>query len=97
MDKMVDRSCDEETEKQIYDCVLKNENVLAVDLLQTRIFGNKIYVDVEFQTDASYTLLQAHEIAEKVHDDIEKNFPKIKHIMIHVNPALEKLTAENKD
>lgn len=87
MDKMVDHSCDEETEKQIYDCVMKNENVIAIDLLQTRIFGNKIYVDVEFQADPSYTLLEAHHIAETVHDDIEKNFPKVKHIMVHVNPA----------
>ena len=87
IDKMVDHSCDEETEKQIYDCVMKNENVLGIDLLQTRVFGNKIYVDVEIQADASYTLQKAHDIAEAVHDDIEKSFPKVKHIMVHVNPA----------
>lgn len=88
MDKMVDHSCDEETEKQIRECVLTNEDVLGVDLLQTRIFGNKIYVDVEIQADASHTLAQAHDIAEAVHDEIEQNFPKIKHIMVHVNPAM---------
>lgn len=86
MDKMVDRSCDEETEKQLYECVMKNPNVLGVDLLQTRIFGNKIYVDVEILLDASHTLQEAHDIAEIVHDDIEQNFPKVKHIMVHVNP-----------
>ena len=87
IDKMVDHSCDEETEKQIYECVMKNENVLGIDLLQTRVFGNKIYVDVEIQADASYTLQKAHDIAEAVHDDIEESFPKVKHIMVHVNPA----------
>ena len=87
IDKMVDHACDEGTEKQIYDCVMKNENVLGIDLLQTRVFGNKIYVDVEIQADASYTLQKAHDIAEAVHDDIEESFPKVKHIMVHVNPA----------
>lgn len=87
MAKMVDHSCDEETEKEIYDCVIKNEKVLGIDLLQTRIFGNKIYVDVEIEADGSYTLKEAHAIAETVHDDIERNFPKVKHIMVHVNPA----------
>lgn len=87
MDKMVDHSCDEETQKQIYACVMQNENVLGIDLLQTRIFGNKIYVDVEIRLDASYTLAKAHGIAEIVHDNIEQNFPKVKHIMVHVNPA----------
>ena len=87
MDKMVDHSCDEETENQIYACVLNNKGVRGVDMLHTRIFGNKIYVDIEIQVDASYTLKIAHEIAKEVHDDIEENFSKVKHIMVHVNPT----------
>ncbi len=86
MDKMVDHSCDEETETKLLDCVRKNENVLGIDLLQTRIFGNKIYVDVEISVDGSLSLREAHGIAEDVHDRIEKNFSKVKHIMVHVNP-----------
>ena len=84
---MVDHSCDEETEKALYECVMMNDKVEGIDLLQTRIFGNKIYVDVEIQADENYTLREAHEIAEEVHNDIEKNFPKVKHIMVHVNPV----------
>lgn len=87
IDKMVDHSCDEETEKQIYECVIMNKEVLGIDSLHTRIFGNKIYVDIEIMIDGSYTLMRSHEIAEEVHDNIEKNFSKIKHIMVHVNPA----------
>lgn len=55
MDKMVDHSCDEDTERQIYDCVMRNKDVMGINLLQTRIFGNKIYVDVEIQADGSCT------------------------------------------
>ena len=87
MDKMVDHSCDAKLEKALYDCVMNHEKVLGIDLLQTRIFGNKIYVDVEIQVNGSYTLEQAHTIAEEVHESIEHNFPKVKHIMVHVNPA----------
>lgn len=86
MDKMVDHSCDEETEAEMYNCVMENKEVLGIDLLQTRIFGNKIYVDVEIQVEGSYTLHEAHHIAEEVHESIEKHFPKVKHIMVHVNP-----------
>lgn len=87
VDKMVDHSCDEETEKRIYDCVMKNREVMGIDSLHTRIFGNRMYVDIEVAVDGSYTLRRAHEIAEEVHEDIERNFRKIKHIMVHVNPA----------
>ena len=44
-------------------------------------------MDIEIQVNASHTLEEAHNIAETVHDRIEKNFPKVKHIMVHVNPA----------
>lgn len=87
VNKLVDHSCDEETERQIYDRVMQNEDVTGIDSLHTRIFGNKIYVDLEIAVNGSYTLQKSHEIAEKVHDDIEKNFHRVKHIMVHVNSA----------
>lgn len=86
--KMVDHSCDEETEQKIREVVLESQDVLGIDLFQTRIFGSKIYVDLEIAVDGNRTLWDAHNIAEQVHDHIENEFPKIKHIMVHVNPAL---------
>lgn len=87
VDKMVDKACDEGMENELRACVLAQEGVLGVDLLRTRVFGSKIYVDIEISTDANATLREAHSIAEKVHDSIEKSFTKVKHIMVHVNPA----------
>ena len=86
VDKMVDKACDDETENALRQCVLSQEGVLGIDLLRTRVFGNKIYVDIEISADAKETLREAHSTAEKVHDAIEKNFAKVKHIMVHVNP-----------
>lgn len=87
VDKMVDHSCDDDMENEIYKCVMENEEVLEIDMLQTRMFGNKIYVDVEIGVNREYTLHKAHDIAEKVHEKIEDSFPKVKHIMVHVNPT----------
>lgn len=95
IDKMVDHSCDEQTEKEIYDCVMKHEDVLGISLLQSRIFGNKIYVDLEIEVNASYTLEKAHAIAEEIHEDIERNFPKVKHVMIHENPVSHVSDSQN--
>lgn len=86
VDKMVDKACDEEIEEEIKKCALSQEGVLGIDLLRTRVFGNKIYVDIEIRADANETLKEAHCAAEKVHDAIEKKFEKVKHIMVHVNP-----------
>lgn len=87
VDKLVDHACDEETERRIYERVMRNEEVRGIDSLHTRVFGNKIYVDIEIAVDGSYSLKKSHEIAEAVHADIEENFQKVKHIMVHVNSA----------
>jgi cation diffusion facilitator family transporter len=87
VNKMVDRACDEETEDKLRKCAMGQSGVLGIDLLHTRVFGNKIYVDIEISANADQSLRDAHGIAERVHDSIEKEFPKVKHIMVHVNPA----------
>ena len=71
----------------IRECAEKQPGVIRVDMLKTRVFGNKIYVDLEIGADGNETLRDAHAVAERVHDHIEKEFPKVKHIMVHVNPA----------
>ena len=88
--KMVDKACDEETEEQLKSCALAQDGVLGIDLLHTRTFGNKIYVDIEISADGNMSLFEAHNIAEQVHDSIEQSFPKVKHIMVHVNPSESK-------
>ncbi len=87
MDKMVDHSCDAEMEESLRQCALSQPGVLGIDMLQTRIFGNKIYVDIEIAADSQITLAESHAIAEQVHSAIEAQFSKVKHIMVHVNPA----------
>lgn len=86
INKMIDHSCDEAMEKQMYDCVISKEGVLGIDSLTTRVFGARVYVDLEIIADGNKTLSETHAIAEEVHDTIENNFPKVKHIMVHVNP-----------
>ena len=89
MDKMVDHSCDEKTEEQLRACVLQNPDVARIDLLQTRIFGNKIYADIEIEVDGSHAAGGAQD-CRVVHNSIEKTFPKVKHIMVHVNPEIDR-------
>ena len=87
VDKMVDHSCDEETERAIRDCVMRHEGVERIDMLRTREFGSRIYIELEISVQGQLPLVKAHAIAEQVHNDVEQAFSKVKHIMIHVNPA----------
>lgn len=85
--KMTDTACDEKTVSGMRDLILTQEGVKGIDQLKTRIFGDKIYVDIEIIADKNLTLNQSHDIAECVHNVIEYNFMKVKHCMVHVNPS----------
>lgn len=85
--KVIDTSCDKEYNKRLKSYIESQDNVIKVDTLYSRMFSNKVYVDLEMQVDGNLTLKEAHSIAEQVHDNVEQNFKDIKHITIHLNPS----------
>lgn len=85
--RMMDTSCGSEYDEKLKKFIEDQPGVSQVDMLRTRFFGNKIYIDVEIGVDRDMSLVAAHEIAEDVHKKVENNFSNVKHIMIHVNPS----------
>lgn len=86
-ERLIDKSCDDETQDKIKDIILRQDGVITLDELKTRIFGYKIYVDVEISADGKSSLDEIHKIAENIHLTVENEIPKVKHCMVHVNPA----------
>ena len=87
LSRMTDTSCDEEFEGGLRGLALEQTDVLGVDTIKTRLFGDRIYVDVEISVYGAMSLFEAHNVAQKVHDAIEERYEKVKHCMVHVNPA----------
>lgn len=85
--KLVDTSCGESYEAELKQFMEKQDGVVGVDVLRTRMFGDKVYVESEIRVDGDKPLRESHAIADKLHDSVESNFSNIKHIMIHVNPT----------
>jgi len=85
--KMTDKSCDKETVAKMRETILAQDEVMGIDVLKTRVFGNRYFVDVEITVASSHTFAHAHEISHAVHDAIELSFPKVKHCMVHANPC----------
>lgn len=85
--KTVDQACDHETESALRAVIAAQPGVRGIDLLQTRQFGSVLYVDAEIAVDGAITLHDAHTIAEQVHDAVEASDPRVRHCMVHVNPA----------
>lgn len=88
MEKMVDKSCDQAMVDAMTRVVMESPGVERIDVIRTRMFGAKAYVDIEIAVDGNMQLKDSHHIAELVHDNVERNFELVKHCMVHVNPIL---------
>jgi len=90
VNSMLDRAAAPEVEESmrrvISEYAEETGNRVDIDSLITRVFGDKIYVDLELGVDGDMKLKDAHDIAEGVHSLIEKNFADVKHVMVHLNP-----------
>ncbi len=85
-DKVIDKACDQKQFLEIHQFITVYPHIRRIDLLKTRQFASKIYIDVEIALDGQLSLYEAHAIAEGLHDALETQFSTVKHCMVHVNP-----------
>ncbi|MFA5007537.1 MAG: cation diffusion facilitator family transporter [Candidatus Izemoplasmatales bacterium] len=90
--QVVDQAAGPETVSRLEAIVNAHPGVVGIDEMKTRMFGLKLYVDLEIRVRNDLSVGEAHAIAEGIHDRIEAELPDVKHIMVHVNP--EKLTSK---
>ncbi len=87
MNQVVDKAPEPEVITAIETAIHEaHEGVLSIDELRIRMHGDKLFVDVEIGVNALLTMIAAHAIAETVHHQIESQFPRVLHCMVHVNP-----------
>lgn len=84
--ELVDEAASEEIIEMIRAKSKFIDGVKGIKSLKTRVFGNKIYVDIEIFVDSNISVKSGHDIAEKVHDKLEAEISDIKHCMVHIEP-----------
>ena len=87
--ELTDESASEQLIIEMKEKICSIEGVEEIKSLKSRIFGNKIYVDLEIFVDQNITVKEGHDIAEKVHDKLEKEIRDIKHCMVHIEPGVD--------
>lgn len=94
--QVVDQAADEETRAKIVAIASHFDGVVRLDDIKTRMFGMKMFVDLEIAVNHQLLISEAHDIAQRLHDHIEAEMPEVKHCMIHVNPDIECARVERK-
>ncbi len=89
INQMLDSSCDEKTMTEIREAIIEIYKNIVINDLKTRMFGNKVYIDLEIALNGNITLKKANQTVKKIHDEIESRFDFVKHCNIQIVP-LEK-------
>lgn len=88
LSQIIDTAAPDDVVEQIRDIILSYGDIQNIDMLKSRLFGNRIYVDVEVQIDKNMSFSDVHDLIHELHDEIEKSNSSIKHCMIHANPTV---------
>ena len=86
---LVDQSPGDDIVNPIAEYIKSLNGVIDVDDLKVVMHMNRLYVDVEISVSAKLSLLDSHQIAEDVHEGVEKKFDDVIHCMVHVNPFIK--------
>lgn len=86
--ELMDSSLDEKDEKQIISIAHSTEGVLNIGELRTRKHGSMAYVDLTICVNKDLTVLEGHEIANKLEISILEELQIVKGITVHVEPCI---------
>lgn len=67
--------------------VLAVPGVLELHDLRTRGMGRYVLIDVKIGVDGQRTVAEGHAVARAVVDAVHEQFPDVREVLVHVNPA----------
>lgn len=88
INELMDYSIDEKDASQIVSIANSTEGVLNIGELRTRKHGSMAYVDLTICVNKDLTVLEGHEIANKLEISILEELQIVKGITVHVEPCI---------
>ncbi len=83
---LLDRELPEEKRQQIVDIAKNHPEVRGMHDLRTRLSGRTEFIQMHIELDDELPLIEAHEIADQVEDEITRAIPTAD-VVIHLDPV----------
>ncbi len=90
--QLMDHELPSDERQKIRTLILADADVQDMHDLRTRMSGNKLFIQFHLELDGSMSLMQAHEIADRVEAAVKQAFPGSE-VLSHQDPAgIEEIT-----
>ena len=87
MDELMDVAPDREFVEKIRSIAAQTPEVVAVEKCLVRKSGNEYLVDMHIEVRPEMTVDRAHGVAHQVKDEIRRQVPAVRDVLVHVEPA----------
>lgn len=87
MDELMDAAAPEELRRQISAWAAQVKDVEQIEKCVVRRHGYWFYVDLHVQVDPQMTVARSHAIAHEVKDRLRTELPRIRDVLIHIEPS----------
>ncbi len=85
LDELMDRELPDADRQKIKDIALAEDRITSVHDLRTRSSGPNRFIQIHVEMDRTLSLLEAHEISDRVMYNVEAAFPHSE-VLIHQDP-----------
>jgi cation diffusion facilitator family transporter len=87
MDELMDTSPEAEWREKISDVAASTPHVVRVEKCIVRKMGFEYFADMHVEVDPEMTVRDAHLVAHRVKDNIRRELPQVRDVLVHIEPA----------
>jgi len=86
LNQLMDRNPSPAYFNQVRQAALTVEGVKDTEKIRIQLYGPDAHVDIDIEVDPALTVAVAHKISQKVRVAIQKQWPAVRDVTVHVEP-----------
>lgn len=84
--ELMDKTPEPEYFNKVRGAALNVDGVKGVEKIRIQHYGPDSHVDIDVEVDPEMSVFDAHEISQRVRADIQKVWPKVRDVTVHIEP-----------
>jgi cation diffusion facilitator family transporter len=89
LNQILDRIPEKEVFTKVETIAKSVEGVRGTEKIRIQMCGPDAHVDIDVEVDPDLAVVKAHEISQRVRYEIQKAWPQVQEVMVHIEPYYE--------
>ena len=84
--QLIDTTPDKVYFEMVKEAALKVDGVFDTEKIRIQLYGPDAHVNIDIEVDPKMNVEEAHEITQRVRAEIQKSWPAVRDVIVHVEP-----------